>query len=109
MYNTSTSCTITKPTVSCSAGTEDSWRTTNNSFSSNTSKTASCTIQGCPAGQYLNGNSCTTCPEGKYCPNQESEAKQCPTNTTSAPGQSSVTDCYKQYTATFIPNGATSI
>ena len=59
----------------------------------------SCVRTGCPAGQYLSGNSCITCPVGYYCPGDNTKQKcQKSTTTTECLRKRGITCCeWKRY------------
>ncbi|KAJ6557968.1 hypothetical protein B0H19DRAFT_946126, partial [Mycena capillaripes] len=62
-----------------------------------TQGSSTCT-QHCAAGQFVDGNSCSTCAAGTYSEADATSCSQCPANTFSAAGASSCTAC---------PNGST--
>jgi hypothetical protein len=79
-----------KPPLACPAGTTSPAGATSASqcVSINNPITTSC-----PAGQYLNGNTCVNCPVGSFCTGGTSQPTQCPAGTTSPAGATSASQC----------------
>ena len=63
----------------------------------------------CSAGTYLSGNTCTTCPAGKYCLAGTSTASSCPSGYTSSAGATAQSSCYISVSAgKYIASSGTS-